>query len=113
MRRPLVRNAARLAIVSSGATLVCPRPVKEAMSRSPPGPTPSARCPALPAWCFSAWRPWLCREGYQDVAERSQEVFRQTDDAVRENPHLSVGAALGAGVVLGLFVGLALGAGRS
>jgi ElaB/YqjD/DUF883 family membrane-anchored ribosome-binding protein len=53
------------------------------------------------------------QEGYQEVAERGQEVFHQADAALRENPHLSVGAALGAGVVLGLFVGLFLGSGRS
>jgi ElaB/YqjD/DUF883 family membrane-anchored ribosome-binding protein len=53
------------------------------------------------------------QEGYQEVAERGPEVFHQADAALRENPHLSVGAALRAGMVLGLFVGLALGSGRS
>ena len=51
--------------------------------------------------------------GYEEVADRSQEVFRQADDAVRENPHLSVGAALGAGVLVGMLVVLALRSGRS
>jgi ElaB/YqjD/DUF883 family membrane-anchored ribosome-binding protein len=53
------------------------------------------------------------QEGCQEVAERSQEVFRHADATVRENPHLSVGAALGAGVFVGMLVGLALGSGRS
>jgi ElaB/YqjD/DUF883 family membrane-anchored ribosome-binding protein len=53
------------------------------------------------------------REGYQEVADRSQEVVRQADHAVRENPHLSIGAALGAGFFVGLLVGFAARSGRS
>ena len=53
------------------------------------------------------------QEGYQEVAERGHEIFRQADAALRDNPRLSVGAALGAGVFVGILVGLALGSGRS
>jgi ElaB/YqjD/DUF883 family membrane-anchored ribosome-binding protein len=55
----------------------------------------------------------MVQEGYQQVAERSQEVFRDADAAVRENPHLSLGAALGVGFFVGMLVGLALRSGRS
>jgi ElaB/YqjD/DUF883 family membrane-anchored ribosome-binding protein len=53
------------------------------------------------------------QEGYQQVAERSQEFLRHADAAVRENPHLSVGVALGAGIFVGMVVGLALRSGRA
>jgi ElaB/YqjD/DUF883 family membrane-anchored ribosome-binding protein len=52
------------------------------------------------------------QEGYQEVAERGQEIFRHADAAVRENPHLSFGAALGAGLFVGMLLGLALRSGR-
>jgi ElaB/YqjD/DUF883 family membrane-anchored ribosome-binding protein len=53
------------------------------------------------------------QEGYQRVAEQSREVFRDADAAVRDNPHLSVGAALGAGLFVGVLVALALRSGRA
>jgi ElaB/YqjD/DUF883 family membrane-anchored ribosome-binding protein len=52
------------------------------------------------------------QEACQQVAVRSQEVFRNADAAVRENPHWSVGAALGAGLFVGMLIGIALRSGR-
>ena len=41
---------------------------------------------------------------YQKVQDKTVEYSRATDTAVRENPYVSVGIALGAGFLLGLLI---------
>lgn len=48
------------------------------------------------------------REGYSQVAERAGEGYRRAGDVVRHNPGRTVAAAFGAGLVVGVLVGLVL-----
>jgi len=52
------------------------------------------------------------RQGYRQVAERAEEGFRQAGEMVRENPGLTVSAAIGLGLVVGVMIGLTLGSDR-
>jgi ElaB/YqjD/DUF883 family membrane-anchored ribosome-binding protein len=55
----------------------------------------------------------VVREKIEQVVGESQEGLRHVGVAVRENPGLSVGGALGMGVLVGVIIGLALRSGRT
>ena len=48
------------------------------------------------------------RQGYGQVAKHAHEGIRQADAVVRGNPGLSVSAAFGVGVALGVVIGISL-----
>ena len=48
------------------------------------------------------------RDGYGQVADEARERYQVAEDLVRHNPAQSVAAAFGFGLVLGLFVGMAV-----
>ena len=48
------------------------------------------------------------REGCSQVAERTREGYRRAGDVVRHHPGRSVASAFGAGLVVGVLVGLAV-----
>jgi ElaB/YqjD/DUF883 family membrane-anchored ribosome-binding protein len=48
------------------------------------------------------------RQGYRQVAEQTQEGIRQAGAVVRGNPGLSLSAAFGVGIALGVVIGISL-----
>ncbi len=42
------------------------------------------------------------RAAYQQLADTTSEYSRATDQAIRENPYIAVGAAFGIGLLIGL-----------
>jgi len=52
------------------------------------------------------------RQGYRQAAERAEEGFRQAGAVVRENPGLTISAAVGLGIAVGVMVGLSMGTDR-
>jgi ElaB/YqjD/DUF883 family membrane-anchored ribosome-binding protein len=52
------------------------------------------------------------RQGYRQAAERAEEGFRQAGSVIRENPGLTISAAVGLGIAVGVMVGLRMGTDR-
>lgn len=52
------------------------------------------------------------REGYEQVAEQARYGYDETVKTFSKNPLVSVGVALGLGTVIGLMVGIPIGAQR-
>jgi ElaB/YqjD/DUF883 family membrane-anchored ribosome-binding protein len=48
------------------------------------------------------------RQGFGQVADHAQSAVRHAGAAVRENPGLSVSAAFGVGIALGVVIGISL-----
>jgi ElaB/YqjD/DUF883 family membrane-anchored ribosome-binding protein len=52
------------------------------------------------------------RRGYRRAVERADEGFRQAGAVMRENPGLTISAAIGLGIAVGVIVGLSMAADR-
>jgi len=52
------------------------------------------------------------RHGYRQVADRAEEGFRQASALARENPGMTISAALGIGLAIGALIGLSVGSDR-
>jgi uncharacterized protein YjbJ (UPF0337 family) len=57
---------------------------------------------------FAGYAAENMREGYNRVAEHAAQGFDASRDMIRDNPARSVATAFGIGVLLGVFVGLAV-----
>jgi ElaB/YqjD/DUF883 family membrane-anchored ribosome-binding protein len=52
------------------------------------------------------------RERYRQAAARAEEGFRQASAVMRENPGLTVSAAVGLGLAVGVLIGLSVATDR-
>jgi ElaB/YqjD/DUF883 family membrane-anchored ribosome-binding protein len=52
------------------------------------------------------------REGYREAAKSAGKGIRQARSVVRDNPGLSISAALGIGLLAGVIIGISLGSDR-
>jgi ElaB/YqjD/DUF883 family membrane-anchored ribosome-binding protein len=44
------------------------------------------------------------KAGYSQIQDKTVQGAKATDKAIRENPYIALGCALGAGVLLGIFL---------
>jgi uncharacterized protein YjbJ (UPF0337 family) len=52
------------------------------------------------------------QKGYKQLSQHAQEGFSQSSDAIASRPVLSVGAALGIGLIAGIAIGMSLAESR-